>query len=533
MNGLLRVAEWCVLAWGWQRRFAALGAGALGALALAPFGLLPALVLSLTLAVWLIDGDTGLNRRAAMRSAFATGWWFGFGFFLAGLWWLGSAFLVEADQFAWLMPLGVVGLPAGLAFFHAIGFALARLLWSPGPWRIAALAAGLGLSEWLRATVLTGFPWNSYGMALGEHLWLAQAASVIGQHGLDVLAVLIGAAPATLAALPPARRWTGPAVSLALVAVLAGFGLWRLPSAPVATVPDVRLRIMQPNLPQDAKFRPENGPEIMRRYLTLSDRATSPTTTGVADATHLIWPESAFPFLLAREPSALAQIAALLPPGVTLITGAARVAEPLPGELSNRYRNSIHVVGDDGSILSSYDKVHLVPFGEYLPFSDLLTRLGLRQFVPAPGGFEAGSRRAPLTVPGLGAVAPLICYEAIFTREVLPPGPRPALLLNVTNDAWFGDTPGPRQHFAQARLRAIEEGIPLVRAANTGISAVVDPYGRIVGLLPVGREDVLDSALPISLASTAYAQFGNVFFIILIVILSTVAGVAASRRPRL
>jgi len=193
------------------------------------------------------------------------------------------------------------------------------------------------------------------------------------------------------------------------------------------------------------------------------------------------------------------------------VTGAARMDEPLAGETYGAFFNSIQVVRDDGAIVSSYDKVHLVPFGEYVPhFLDALIRAaGLREFVNIPGGFEAGDRRRPLAVPGLPPVAATICYEAIFTGAVLPDGARPELILNVTNDGWFGDTPGPRQHFAQARLRAVEEGLPLVRAANTGVSAVVDPYGRVTASLPLGAEGVLDASLPVAISPPIYTKLGN------------------------
>jgi apolipoprotein N-acyltransferase len=520
-----------ILAWGWARLAIAFGAGAFGALAMPPFGALPALAVALTTAVWLLDGAAaGGSRFGVLRSAAVVGWAWGFGYFVAGLWWLGAAFLVEADQFAWALPFGVLGLPAVLAFFPALGFALARALWSPGAGRLFALAFGLGTSEWLRGILFTGFPWNTLGMALGQNLWLMQAASIVGLYGLTVLAVLICAAPATLGGEGSARRrWSAPAAALAVLAVLAAFGAARVPAEPSPTVEGVRLRLMQPNLPQDAKFRPENRDAIMARYLDLSDRATSPRASGVADATHLIWPESAFPFLLHREPRALAQIAALLPPGTTLITGAARAEEALPGEAPRIY-NAIHAVGADGTILGTYDKVHLVPFGEYFPHAldGALRALGLRQFVHVPGGFAAGRRR-PLEVPGLPRVAPTVCYEAIFPGAVVGPGPRPGLILNVTNDAWFGDTPGPHQHLAQARLRAVEEGLPLVRAANTGISAVIDPFGRIVASLPLGTAGVLDAALPGALEPPWFARFGPIF-VVLLIFACAAASNAARRR---
>jgi apolipoprotein N-acyltransferase len=514
-------AHHVMLSWGIRRVLLAMLAGAVGALALPPFNLLPALAVSLTIAVWLIDGASGGTSRwslATLRAAAWTGWCFGFGYFVAGLWWLGSAFLVEPDQFALLMPLGVLGLPAGLAFFPALGFVLARLLWSAGPARVFALTFGLSATEWLRGHVLTGFPWNDFGMALGTHLVFAQTASLIGLYGLTLVAVFVGAAPATLATeRAGSARWRLPVVALAVLGAMAVFGTVRLALGDVGLAKGVKLRIVQPDIPQDDKFRPENRDAIMARYLTLSDRAASPERSGIADVTHLFWPESAFPFVLARDPQALAQIAALLPPGVRLITGAVRPADALPGDASRRFYNAIQVVGDDGTVLDSADKTHLVPFGEYLPFSDVLTSLGLRRFVNAPGGFESGARRKMLNVPGLPPVAPLICYEAIFPGEVRPVEGVPGLLVNVTNDAWFGLTPGPYQHFAQARLRAVEEGLPLVRAANNGISAVVDPYGRIVASLALGQVGTVDSSLPNPIGITTYTRFGDVTFAFLLV----------------
>ncbi|HEX8164372.1 MAG TPA: apolipoprotein N-acyltransferase [Beijerinckiaceae bacterium] len=525
-----------ILSWGWTRALVAFAGGAFGALAMPPFGILPALAVSLTVAVWLIDGAATSGRfggASTFVSAAAAGWWWGFGYFVAGLWWLGAAFLVEADQFAWALPFGVLGLPACLAAFPALGFALARALWSPGPGRLFAFAFGLTAAEWLRGSLFTGFPWNTPGMALGQNLWLMQGASVVGLYGLTVLAVLIGASPAVLGTEAGRRRWAAPALGLSALALLAAFGAWRVPKAETPTVAGVKLRIMQPNLPQDAKFRPENRDEIMRRYLAISDRATAPGSGGVADATHLIWPESAFPFLLHRDARALAQIAALLPPGVTLVTGAARAEEPLPGEERLRFYNSIQVVSDDGTILATYDKSHLVPFGEYFPhvLDAALRGLGLRQFVHVPGGFEAAERRKALAVPGLPPVAATVCYEAIFPGEAVPEGARPGLILNVTNDAWFGITPGPHQHYAQARLRAVEEGLPLVRAANNGISAVVDPYGRALGLLPLGVDGVLDAGLPAAIWPTSFSNLGRILFTALLLLCGASALVARGR-PR-
>jgi apolipoprotein N-acyltransferase len=547
MPTMLALAASIILASGWRRRLIALAAGATGALAMAPFNFFLALAIPMTVAVWLIDGCAEtrqmppgrrfrLGLPVAASRAFGVGWWWGFGYFLAGLWWLGAAFLVEADEFAWALPLGVVGLPAALAIFPGLGFLLARLMWAPGPGRIFALAAGLSLAEWLRGNVLTGFPWNTFGMALGGNLVTAQLASLIGLYGLTVIAILIFSTPAVLgekSTRQGARRRLPPAIAAAVLAFagICAFGALRLVTTP-KPVAGVKLRIMQPNLAQDAKFRPDNKARILARYLTLSARGAGLDQSGLDDVTVLVWPESAFPFILARDAAALAEIGAVLPQDTVLVTGAARADDEArrsaPGRA--RYFNAIQVIASGGHILDSYDKVHLVPFGEYLPFQTAFDLLGLRQLVHIPGGFEAGPKRRILDVPGLPAVAPLICYEAIFPGEVVPSGvPRPGLLLNVTNDGWFGATTGPYQHFAQARLRAIEEGLPLVRAANSGISAIVDPYGRVLAELPLGAEGVLDGDLPETIAPPVFARFP---FVSAFSVWIAVLAIAVSRRGR-
>lgn len=514
--GFLSFPRRVILAEGWTRRLVAFAAGAVGALALPPVDFAPAMVAPLSVAVWLIDGSAARGSRfsvAPLVSAAGAGWWLGFGYFLAGLWWLGSAMLVEADQFAWAIPLAVIGLPSVLALFPALGFAFARLLWSSGSLRVFALAAGLGGAEWLRGRVLSGFPWNDFGMALAAAGPMAQAASLVGLNGLDLAAILVFAAPATIVDRRPGqRKFSGFAIgaAIALIVALAAYGTLRLAANDTAYVDGVKLRLMQPNLPQDAKFRPDNGPEILRRYLALSDRATSPTHTGVIDATHLLWPESAFPYVLSREPQALASIARAMQ-GKILITGAARVENDGGGKRGKIF-NSIEVL-QGGRIAAFYDKTHLVPFGEYLPFEGLLRPLGVNHLVP--GVWDRGQGPRSLTAPGLPLIAPLICYEAIFPGAAAPRdanGKRPELLLNVTNDGWFGRTSGPYQHFAQARLRAIEEGLPLIRVANTGVSGIVDSYGRVLDQLPLGEEGVIDGRLPKPAPETFYARHGMLVF---------------------
>jgi apolipoprotein N-acyltransferase len=510
------LAQTVILAWGWRRRGIAFAGGAAGALAMPPVDFAPALIVPMTLAVWLIDGavdraEGGGPFWASLRAAFGAGWWWGFGFFVAGLWWLGSAFLVDADKFAWALPFGVLGLPAVLAIFPGLGFALARLIWRADATRALALAVGLGFSEWLRCVVLTGFPWNELGMALGANLELAQIASIVGLHGLTLLAVAIFAAPATLWTATR-RRWLPTALAALVFVATFAFGAWRISAPASPTLPNVKLRLMQANISQGGDFSPDNGQAIVQEYLALSDRATSPTTSSVADVTHLIWPESAFPFLLARDGAALAAISEFLRGGTTLVTGAARLDENDRSDGRRHFFNSILTLDRRGLLPERYDKRHLVPFGEYLPFGRWFERIGVTQFVHMPGGFDPGTGADRLHVPGLPTARALICYEAIFPNErgeALDQPDPPRWMLNVTDDAWFGLTAGPHQHFAEARLRAIETGLPLVRAANTGISAVVDGRGRILAEAQLGVEAVVDSALPEPLPPTWQRRWGS------------------------
>jgi apolipoprotein N-acyltransferase len=508
-----------ILAWGWKRACIAFAAGALSVLAMAPFDAWPVLFLTFPVVVFLIDG-AGAGRLRGVPAAAMAGFWFGLGYFVFGLYWIGYAFLVDAATFAWLLPFAILGLPAYLALFTALGFALARLLWTHDSSRVIALAISLTVSEWLRGHVLTGFPWNAFGYALSEPLALAQIASVVGIWGLTFLSVAIFASPAALLARRSRgqRPWIMPAAALAALMAIAVFGVVRLSQKPTRMVANVKLRIMQPNLQQDVKFNYAAKADVMSKYLTLSDRASGPESTGVRDSNILIWPESAFPFFLTREADAMAQIADFLPKGTVLITGAVRAPDVPAGTRITRAYNSIYVIDHDGSVLSIYDKLHLVPFGEYLPFQDLMESLGFEQLTRVRGGFIPGKLRRTLQIPNAPRALPLICYEAAFPSDAATSDDRPGWMVNLTNDGWFGISTGPYQHLQQARMRAVEQGLPLVRAANTGISAVIDPVGRIVAQLPLGIEGVLDSPLPAPIAPTIYARVGDMPAAILVAV---------------
>jgi apolipoprotein N-acyltransferase len=526
---LNRLAHPVVLASGWRRALIAFLAGVVSVLALPPIDFWPVLFVTFPLLIWLVDGSAA-DRWSGVWRAAGAGWCFGFGYFVAGLYWIGYAFMVDAKTFGWLMPLAVAGLPAYLALYTALGFAVARLIWVRGPERLLALAATLTVAEWLRGHLFTGFPWDTFGYTLTEPLVLAQGVSLVGIWGYTFLAVAIFSSPAVLAddradTPHPARA---PLIALMVLAALAGFGAARLNAHPTAYVPGVKLRIMQPNLQQDEKFNFNARDKIMARYIALSDRATGPHSKGLADVNILIWPESAFPFFLTREPEALAQIINLIKPHTELITGAVRAAPPVTDAQHLRAYNSIYVIDPDGSIRGIYDKMHLVPFGEYLPFEHLLERLGLRQLTREVGGFLSGTRRRTMDIPGAPKMLPLICYEAIFPGAAVPRGERPGWVVNVTNDGWFGISSGPYQHFQQARMLAVAEGLPLVRAANTGISAVIDPVGRIEKSLPLGSEGILDARLPRAIAPTLYVRLGDDPLILFLII-----GLLAVARRRL
>lgn len=527
-----RIADRIIILWGWRRFFAAFLAGALSSLAMAPFGAFPILWLTLPVFVWLIDGAVPHDSAGFLRRLFPAaiaGWAFGFGYFLGGLWWVGEAFLVDADRFVWLLPLAVVLLPAGLALFWMLGAVVARLLWPDGWPRILVFAVVMTAAEWLRGHLFTGFPWNALGYALTPVPAMMQSASLVGIWGLTLAAFFIFAAPAALATVHRRERRAPFVLILVGVAILvlhAGFGLVRLSSAESEPVAGVKLRIVQPAVPQGEKWETANDDEIVRRYLELSDGATDPDHKGVGSATLVIWPESAFPFLLTDRPDVLAAIAKLLPPGTTLITGAAR-ADPASDPSEDRVFNSVYVIGDTGEILSAYDKVDLVPFGEFLPFRRFFEAMGIRQLIRLPGGFTAGNRRHTLDLPNAPPVGPLICWEIIFPGAVVDPARRPAWLLNLTNDTWFGDTPGPRQHLLQAQLRAVEEGLPVARAANSGISAIIDPYGRIERSLALGTSGILDGTLPQGLSAPFYARFGDGIFLVLVAGFAAVAAIGS------
>ncbi len=479
---------------GRVRRFAlAALLGAMATAALPPLHILPLYLVAFTGLARLIDASPG------RRAAFAVGWWFGFGHFVSGLYWFANALMTDPERFAWLIAPAVFGISGLLAVYPAIAAMLARACAAGGP-RIAGLALAWVATEWLRGWLFTGFPWNLIGLGWTVSDAMIQLAALTGVWGLSLVTVFAAAAPAALAGPGGwrARAWPSVLGAALLAAVWAG-GAIRLANAGDETVANVRLRIVQPNVAQDHKWKPELRAALFRRHLALT------RSPGFKSVTHVIWPETAVAYALADEPRLRAAIAAVTPPGGAVITGAIRTTPQ--GAPKPQIWNNLAAVDGRGRVVASYDKFHLVPFGEYVPFRSILP---LDKITYGSLDFSAGPGPRTLRVPGLPPFSPLICYEAIFPGRVLDPNDRPKWLLNITNDAWFGESSGPYQHFAAARMRAVEEGLPLVRAANTGISAVVDPYGRVRARLGLGEGGVLDSPLPTALeGAPPFARWGK------------------------
>lgn len=488
-----RLAGRIILLWGWRRLAVSFIAGALLTLTQAPYDFFAAGFISFPVLAWLLDGVPGEvsgNPLRRLKPAFATGWWFGLGYFLSGLWWIGGALLVEAENFAWALPLASLGIPVAMAFFYGFAAAVARLLWSGGVARIAALAFAFGLAEWLRGFLFTGFPWNPIGLAAMPTPLLMQSVAAVSVTGMNVLAVFVFAAPALLAS----RRGQTVGLMAALLIVVAhvGFGYIRLSAPPAAASTKLAVRIVQPSIDLSEKWDDSVRDRVFATTMGLSTR---PPLPGAPPPQLVLWPETAVPFVFTEQPDALAAIGSMLQPGQMLVTGAVR-EETSPGS-APLYYNSVIAIDDSGAIVDAVDKVHLVPFGEYIPFADLAARIGIEQLVAGPMNFVAGSQRHPIELPGGVGASPFICYEIIFPELVAVDAASTRIIVNVTNDAWFGDTPGPYQHFRQAQLRAVENGMPLLRAANNGISGIVDARGRVVDALALNVRDSLDAVVEI------------------------------------
>jgi len=514
-----------ILTPAWQARLIALAAGAAAALAHPPFGILPGL-LGYGVIMLLVDGA---SETRPLRSAFLRGWLAGVAYFAIGTWWVAEAFLVDIAAHGWMAPFAVTFMAGGIALFWGLAALLYRAAGVTGAWRVIVFAVAFGVAEWIRGHVLTGFPWNLPGESWKAGSLVSQTASLVGAYGLTVLTVGMAAAPALLIKARGRESLIAVGAAAAVLLAMTGYGylrpgytLWAPRAAPRPPLPPV-VRIVQPDVPQEAKYDPQSFSRILGKYLSLTRQ---PSSDGQAPDI-VIWPEGAVPALaedyLAEGTWTRAAIIDALSPGQVLIVGAARY-EGSPE--TPRYFNSLLVLrrdGDDLVQLGRYDKHRLVPFGEFLPLDSLLSPLGIKNLVQIGDGFTPGARPAPLAVPGLPVIQPLICYESLypgFTREgARRAGKAPDLIVNVSNDAWFGATSGPLQHLNLASYRAIEEGVPMARATPTGVSAMVDAYGRVIPSSRINQrvEAVVDVALPPKVVETPYRRLGDLAFSIFII----------------
>ena len=425
-------------------------------------------------------------NKAHLKESLMLGFTFGAGLGATSMHWLTTALMIDGGQFWFFCPLVWIGfgvffgiywaLPAGIASFYPSG--LRRWL---------AFSGAYILFEWVRSWAFTGFPWNPLGN-IWNYTPVLQIASVVGVYGLSGLTLLIF----TAFGLGIKKRlpWTMTGIFLALV----GLGALRLAGADNAHVWGTHLRIVQPNIPQTLKWNPQKARENTEKIIALS-------RAGSDQVTHILWPETAVPWILNVEADERLNLMRALPQGSILITGAMREADPAYHNLAN----SIFVMDDLTDIYGVYDKSHLVPFGEYMPFRDYLL---LQKIVPISADMVAGQGVQTKPILKTLPASLLVCYEVIFSGQVVDKSNRPAWIFNATNDGWYGLSNGPYQHLAMTRMRAVEEGLPLVRSANTGISAIIDPYGRILKSLPLGEDGVLDGDLPLALPPTLYAIGG-------------------------
>jgi apolipoprotein N-acyltransferase len=532
------LAETMMLSHGWRRFLMLVMAGAVAATSAPPLFFLPALFIAIPVWIWALDGaerkHTLLGR--VFGPAFWVGFGFGLGYFSVALHWLGAAFIQQGGIFLVLMPFGIVGLAAILAIFWGLGSALAHLMWTGGWLRIVTFTVTLALAEWARGHLFSGFPFDLIGYALTGNDQLMQLASVTGTYGLTLIAVLLATTPALI--WPADQRGWALRVlpftlAMAGLALQVGFGYWRLNNVVVTPRTDIKVRMVQPMILDHADWTQGDPEKIIATLLELSAQKLTPADAGLDGITTLVWPESVFPFFLSSYPDALARIARALPDNTTLLTGAPREpigddGAPIP---DNPGFNSIVAIDTNGEVVASYDKSHLVPFGEYLPFQSFWRLFGINQFVPGTNGWAPGDGKRLMQVPRQPKFLALVCYEAVFPGDIGDPG-EAEFILNITNDAWFDGSLGPEQHAHLARMRSVETGLPMLRAANTGVTFATDPLGRITASLAPLQPGVLDVVPANKLAEgTLFNRVGDWPFLALIA-LGLLISVAVARRPR-
>ena len=534
------LAETAMLSHGWRRFLLLLLAGAVAGLSVPPLFVVPALFIAFPIWVWCLDGaEKQRGWRRLFGPAFTIGFAFGWGYFTVAFHWLGAAFFVDGGIMLALMPFAILALAGLIAFFWGLASALAHLLWSHGPWRIVTLATFVTIAEWTRGHVLTGFPFDLLGYALTPNDEMMQLTSVIGIYGLTLVAALVAMTPALIWPADNrslSRRLLPFFLAIAVIAAQLGYGYNRLTGTISTERTDMSLRLVQPLVYEHANFGQVDPVALIDRLVMLSDMRMNPGDEGLGDITHLVWPESSLPFFLATYPEALARIARLLPETTTLLTGAPRQQyEPGPSQASGPPYNSLLAIDTNGEVIASYDKAHLVPFGEFLPFGEILARVGIKQFVPGAEGWAHGdARRRLVSLQAMPPLLALICYEILFSGD-LGDTEGAQFLFNITNDAWFDGSIGPAQHAHHARIRAVEEGMSLIRAANTGLTFATDPLGRITASIAPMQMAALDVRPHQRLASTVFAQVRHWPLLIALIagLLISIVASGASRRKRI
>ena len=504
-----RCQSWFLRRGRWSRRLVLMVFGAIAALAFPTVNALPLLAVGIVALIWAVETA---ERR---RSAFATGWWWGFGHGLAGFFWIANSFLIDPWRFGWMVPFVIAGLAAYMAVYPSLAVAASWHRNASPLARVLLLAAAWTVAAWLSGHLFTGFPWNLPAYVWSLNLPMMQSVAWWGAWGLSFVTILLCGVLALMGRGDRRQDVRAGGAVLAMIAVLYGLGAWRMAESDDAadlaavTRPATMLRLVQGNIDQWEKLTGAYRDRDIAKHLRLSV-----ATPGIEKVNAVIWPETAATVFLDRSPEWRAYVAAAAPRDGLLITGTLR-GDPPQGE-PERYWNSLAVIDPQARILATADKFHLVPLGEYVPMRDILGPF-ISKLTAGAGDFSAGPGPVTISVPGLPPFTSLICFEVIFPGAVIDASNRPDWLLSVTNDGWFGRSPGPYQHFASARFRAVEEGLPLARAANTGISAMVDPFGRVIASLPMGTEGALDVLLPAPLAPTLFARTGLLVPVALVV----------------
>jgi len=483
-------------------------AGVFLTLAFAPFFIFPLAIIGFSLSIYLID------QAKAAKKSFFIGWWFGFGHFTTGLYWFVNALLTDPGQFGWMIPFAIMGIPAILSVYIGLVFFTIYKLPFRGVSRVIIYAVVWTIVEMLRGFLFTGFPWNLVGYIWGFSINMCQIVSIVGVWGLSFITVICFSAPAVY------KQKSGKKLLICSCLLIMStwlFGAYRISHTNVDKVAGVRLRLIQPNIPvAPEKWNSDSQLSILQKLMRMS------SDNGYTKITHLIWPEAAVPYYIFNDASVLKVLKYIVPKNGALITGSIRVDG---NEFQYNFWNSIHVIDDQGKIISFYDKSHLVPFGEYVPLRWIFDKIiVIKKITAGFQDFKTGKGPTTIAAPGLSDFAPLICYEAIFPDNVMNKAKKPGLFINVTNDAWYGKSTGPYQHFYMVRMRAIEYGVSLVRSANSGISAVIDPLGKIIARTNLQEQTILDSDLPNKLStSTIYSVYGCYLILLILSIFTILA----------